>query len=83
MEREEEGESSSLSVVLQVCSFRVNFFKIEFSIGFIIAGRPKRLFVIVNPFGGDGIGKKVFARTVEPLLKAAGVTIIMQGKDSI
>jgi sphingosine kinase len=52
-------------------------------IGFLIAGRPKRLFVIVNPFGGDGIGKKVFARTVEPLLKAAGVTIIMQGKDSI
>ncbi|KAH9549445.1 hypothetical protein CY35_10G020600 [Sphagnum magellanicum] len=43
-----------------------------------ISGRPKRLFVIVNPFGGDGIGKKVFARTVEPLLKAAGVTIVMQ-----
>jgi sphingosine kinase len=43
-----------------------------------ISGRPKRLFVIVNPFGGDGIGKKVFARTVEPLLKAAGVNIIMQ-----
>jgi sphingosine kinase len=61
----------------------VIFLEIEFSIGFLIAGRPKRLFVIVNPFGGDGIGKKVFARTVEPLLKAAGVTITMRGKGSI
>lgn len=43
------------------------------------AGRPKRLYVIVNPFGGGGAGRRVYTTVVEPLLKAAGITITMQG----
>uniref|UniRef100_A0A7I4FBM7 sphingosine kinase n=1 Tax=Physcomitrium patens TaxID=3218 RepID=A0A7I4FBM7_PHYPA len=38
------------------------------------AGRPKRLLVLVNPFGGRKTGRKVFSASVEPLLKAAGIT---------
>jgi hypothetical protein len=45
-------------------------------------GRPKKLLVIVNPFGGDGVGRRVYMRTVEPLLQAAGITIIMKGNNS-
>ncbi|CAK9874031.1 unnamed protein product [Sphagnum jensenii] len=41
-------------------------------------GRPKKLLVIVNPFGGDGVGRRVYMKTVEPLLQAAGITIIMK-----
>jgi hypothetical protein len=47
-----------------------------------MAGRPKKLLVIVNPFGGDGVGRRVYMRTVEPLLQAAGITIIMKGNNS-
>ncbi|KAG0570231.1 hypothetical protein KC19_6G146200 [Ceratodon purpureus] len=42
------------------------------------SGRPKRLLVIVNPFGGQGTGKKVFTTSVEPLLKAAGISYTMR-----
>jgi hypothetical protein len=47
-----------------------------------MAGRPKKLLVIVNPFGGDGVGRRVYMKTVEPLLQAAGITIIMKGNNS-
>jgi len=38
------------------------------------SGRPKRLLVIVNPFGGQGTGRKLYTTSVEPLLKAAGIS---------
>ncbi|KAJ1691676.1 hypothetical protein LUZ63_015831 [Rhynchospora breviuscula] len=34
-------------------------------------GRPKGLFVIVNPFGGKKCGPKIFYKEVKPLLEAA------------
>jgi len=44
-----------------------------------LTGRPKRLYVIVNPFGGEGAGMRVYTTVVEPLLNAAGISFIMQG----
>lgn len=49
----------------------------------ILAGRPKKLLVIVNPFGGDRAGTRVYTTTVEPLLKAAGISFTMQGVGSL
>lgn len=45
----------------------------------IVSGRPKRLLVLVNPFGGRKTGRKVFSASVEPLLKAAGITYTVKG----
>ena len=45
----------------------------------VLAGRPKRLLVIVNPFGGDKSGRRVYTTIVEPFLKAAGISFTMQG----
>ncbi|CAK9272818.1 unnamed protein product [Sphagnum jensenii] len=42
------------------------------------AGRPKKLMVIVNPFGGEGAGKKLFLQIVEPLLLAAKISFTMK-----
>ncbi|KAL2932047.1 Sphingosine kinase 1 [Bienertia sinuspersici] len=36
-------------------------------------GRPKRLFVLVNPFGGKKSASKVFVDTVQPLLEDAEI----------
>ncbi|KAJ4782600.1 Sphingosine kinase 1 [Rhynchospora pubera] len=41
-------------------------------------GRPKELFVIVNPFGGKKCGPKIFEKEVKPLLEAAGINFKMQ-----
>ncbi|KAJ4760916.1 Sphingosine kinase 1 [Rhynchospora pubera] len=41
-------------------------------------GRPKRLFIIVNPFGGKQCGRKIFANEVKPLLDAANILYTMQ-----
>jgi len=35
--------------------------------------------VIVNPFGGEGAGKKLFLQIVEPLLLAAKISFTMKG----
>ena len=35
--------------------------------------------MIVNPFGGDKAGRRVYTSSVEPLLQAAGIAITMQG----
>jgi hypothetical protein len=48
-------------------------------ITWVLTGRPKRLLVIVNPFGGDKSGRRVYTTSVEPLLKAAGIAITMEG----
>nr|XP_010905575.1 sphingosine kinase 2 [Elaeis guineensis] len=41
-------------------------------------GRPKRLFILVNPFGGKKSGRKIFHREVMPLLVAADILYTMQ-----
>ncbi|KAE9591773.1 hypothetical protein Lal_00038997 [Lupinus albus] len=41
-------------------------------------GRPKRLFVFVNPFGGKKSGKKIFDDQVKPLLEDAQIQITVQ-----
>ncbi|MCO5573970.1 hypothetical protein L7F22_027748 [Adiantum nelumboides] len=42
------------------------------------AERPKRLLVILNPFGGKKRAKELFQQHVEPLLSAAGVACTLQ-----
>ncbi|KAL3519654.1 hypothetical protein ACH5RR_017803 [Cinchona calisaya] len=41
-------------------------------------GRPKRLFVIVNPYGGTKSASKVFLDFVKPLLEDANIEITLQ-----
>ncbi|CAL4961046.1 unnamed protein product [Urochloa decumbens] len=41
-------------------------------------GRPKRLFVFVNPFGGKKCAKKIYDAEIKPLFEAAGVSITVQ-----
>ncbi|PNT72983.1 hypothetical protein BRADI_2g51820v3 [Brachypodium distachyon] len=41
-------------------------------------GRPKRLFVFVNPFGGKKRANKIYAAEIKPLFEAAGVQITTQ-----
>uniref|UniRef100_A0ACD5VWF7 Uncharacterized protein n=1 Tax=Avena sativa TaxID=4498 RepID=A0ACD5VWF7_AVESA len=41
-------------------------------------GRPKRLFVLVNPFGGKRCANKIYEAEIKPMLEAAGVEITMQ-----
>ncbi|XP_057739198.1 sphingosine kinase 1-like [Arachis stenosperma] len=41
-------------------------------------GRPKRLFVLVNPFGGKKSAKKVFWKKVSPLLSDAQIELTVQ-----
>ncbi|KAJ4833902.1 Sphingosine kinase 1 [Turnera subulata] len=41
-------------------------------------GRPKRLFVFVNPFGGKNCASKIFFDDVKPLLEDAGVQFTLQ-----
>ncbi|CAM0906284.1 unnamed protein product [Alopecurus aequalis] len=45
---------------------------------FAALGRPKRLFIIVNPYGGKRGGRRIFETEVMPLIEAAGVEYIMQ-----
>ncbi|CAO1946209.1 unnamed protein product [Urochloa humidicola] len=41
-------------------------------------GRPKRLFVFVNPLGGRKCAKKIYEAEIRPLFEAAGVSITVQ-----
>uniref|UniRef100_A0ACD5WJK0 Uncharacterized protein n=1 Tax=Avena sativa TaxID=4498 RepID=A0ACD5WJK0_AVESA len=41
-------------------------------------GRPRRLFVLVNPFGGKRCASKIYEAEIKPMLEAAGVEITMQ-----
>ncbi|GAB2211261.1 hypothetical protein Droror1_Dr00016554 [Drosera rotundifolia] len=41
-------------------------------------GRPKRLFIFVNPFGGKKYAVKVFAKVVKPLLVHADIKFSVQ-----
>ena len=42
-------------------------------------GRPKRLFILVNPFGGKKSATKIFVDTVQPLLEDAEIQFTLQG----
>jgi len=44
-------------------------------------GRPKRLFVFVNPFGGRKFAANIFRDQVKPLLEDAQVHLTVQGFD--
>ncbi|ONM58449.1 Sphingosine kinase 1 [Zea mays] len=41
-------------------------------------GRPKKLFIIVNPYGGKRSGRSIFQNEVLPLIEASGVLYTMQ-----
>ncbi|KAK1260891.1 Sphingosine kinase 2 [Acorus gramineus] len=41
-------------------------------------GRPKRLFIIVNPYGGKKCARKIFHNEVKPLLVAADIQFTLQ-----
>ncbi|OEL21999.1 Sphingosine kinase 2, partial [Dichanthelium oligosanthes] len=41
-------------------------------------GRPKRLFIFVNPFGGKKCAKKIYDAEIKPLFDAAGVSVTVQ-----
>ncbi|XP_062187759.1 sphingosine kinase 1-like [Phragmites australis] len=41
-------------------------------------GRPKRLFIIVNPYGGKRSGRSIFQTEVLPLIEAAGILYTIQ-----
>ncbi|CAM0883323.1 unnamed protein product [Alopecurus aequalis] len=41
-------------------------------------GRPKRWFVLVNPYGGKRCANKIYETEIKPMLEAAGVDITMQ-----
>ncbi|KAG9452754.1 hypothetical protein H6P81_005658 [Aristolochia fimbriata] len=43
-----------------------------------LLGRPKRLFVVVNPFGGSKSALKIFHKEVHPMLVAADVQFTLQ-----
>lgn len=41
-------------------------------------GRPKRLFIFVNPFGGKKCARRIYGTEIKPLFEAAGVSITVQ-----
>lgn len=46
---------------------------------FFGVGRPKRLLVFVNPFGGKKTARKIFLEEVKPLFDDAHVQLDVQG----
>lgn len=47
---------------------------------FGLSGRPKKLFVFVNPYGGKKSASKIFVRDVKPVLEDANVEYTVQGE---
>ncbi|KAA0052712.1 hypothetical protein IC582_017926 [Cucumis melo] len=43
-----------------------------------LLGRPKKLFVLVNPFGGKGAGSKIYRDEVKPILEDAEINVTLQ-----
>ncbi|KAL8582953.1 hypothetical protein ACOMHN_006497 [Nucella lapillus] len=41
-------------------------------------GKPQKLLVIINPIGGHGKGRQVFAKQVQPLFVLAGVELVVK-----
>lgn len=50
------------------------------SLSLFIAARPKRLFILVNPFGGRKHAVKIFNKDIKPLLVAADIQFTLQGE---
>lgn len=42
-------------------------------------GRPKRLYILVNPYGGKKSASKIFVETMQPLLEDAEIQFTLQG----
>lgn len=42
-------------------------------------GRPKKLFIFVNPYGGKRSASKLFMNDVKPILEDANVEFTLQG----
>ncbi|CAL9242320.1 unnamed protein product [Arabidopsis halleri] len=42
-------------------------------------GRPKRLLVFVNPFGGKKSAREIFVKEVKPLFEDANIEVEIQG----
>ncbi|KAI3734583.1 hypothetical protein L6452_14054 [Arctium lappa] len=45
----------------------------------VVTGRPKKLFIFVNPFGGRKSAFKVFTDDVKPILEDANIEYTLQG----
>lgn len=63
---------SSESVVIYISFFM-----------FAGSGRPKRLLIFVNPYGGKKSASKIFVDDVKPLLDDANVEYTLQGVHSV
>lgn len=44
-----------------------------------VLGRPKRLFIFMNPFGGNKNASKIFLDSVKPLLEDADIQFTLEG----
>lgn len=54
-------------------------FQFLMSVVYLCSGRPKRLFIFVNPYGGKKSAKEIFVNDVKPLLDDANVEYTVQG----
>ena len=54
-----------------------------YNIFIFIIGRPKRLLIFVNPFGGKKSATKIFLHDVKPYLEDANIQITVIGLDSM
>lgn len=45
----------------------------------VLTDRPKKLFILVNPFGGKKCALELFHKQVKPLLAAADIQYTLQG----
>jgi sphingosine kinase len=52
---------------------------LNWTLDFDYVGRPKRLFVFVNPFGGKKSAVKIFDEQVKPLFEDAQIQLTIQG----
>ncbi|XP_020274972.1 sphingosine kinase 1-like [Asparagus officinalis] len=73
------GKRSRKDYVLEMDNDEMlNLWNHKFTQCFSSFGRPKRLFIILNPFGGKKCARKIFQNEVKPLLVAAGILYTLQ-----
>lgn len=39
----------------------------------LVPGRPKKVFVVINPIGGNGKGETIYQKDVAPSFEMAGI----------
>lgn len=67
-------------LVLQAHCAQLYFSVVFWNNGISVSpGRPKKLFVLVNPFGGKGTGSKIYRDEVKPILEDAEIDVTLQG----